>query len=243
MAFSIKIKDKVYLFQVVFQPIIDVSDGRTVGMEVLSREYSGENIELILSEVAGKGGMQVFTSALVKEVTRVRSNLPEGIKFLSINLCLDDLCDSHILHQLCKFFDDLTDTGVQLVLEIPENEPFPCCDTREGARLNLNISSLKAKGVLIAIDDFGKGFNQCDSLVYRVMPDILKIDKRIVQMPKKYKKTWRKIEIAQQRLCGLKVVAEGVENLRDLAFVMGKGIELCQGFYFGRPKACVNMPK
>jgi EAL domain-containing protein (putative c-di-GMP-specific phosphodiesterase class I) len=120
------------------------------------------------------------------------------------------------------------------MVELTEGQPYPAPQSSEGHMLLRNIKELQRKGVLIAIDDYGKGFNVGEAIVSHLMPDILKIDKDVVQKPNEHKAVWSMVKSV---LNGgkIKVVAEGIENSQDIDFVMSEGIRLCQGFYFGRP--------
>ncbi|HEY4318745.1 MAG TPA: bifunctional diguanylate cyclase/phosphodiesterase [Herbaspirillum sp.] len=91
-------------------------------------------------------------------------------------------------------------------------------------------------GLRIAVDDFGTGYS---SLLYlKHFPlDALKIDKNFVQgigvNHGDTEITRTVIQLAHS--LGLKVIAEGVENITQLAFLEAHGCDQVQGFYFSRP--------
>jgi diguanylate cyclase (GGDEF)-like protein len=91
-------------------------------------------------------------------------------------------------------------------------------------------------GLRIAVDDFGTGYS---SLMYlKHFPlDALKIDKNFVQgigvNHGDTEITRTVIQLAHS--LGLRVIAEGVENITQLAFLEAHACDEVQGFYFSRP--------
>ncbi len=98
------------------------------------------------------------------------------------------------------------------------------------------LQMLKALGLQIAIDDFGTGYSSLSNL-YRFPFDILKLDRSFVQdihaNPKNAAIATAIITMAHQ--LNLKVVAEGVETVNELAFLFEKHCDEIQGFLFSQP--------
>jgi len=98
------------------------------------------------------------------------------------------------------------------------------------------LRKLKDIGVRLAIDDFGTGYS-CLSYLKQFPIDVLKIDRTFVS----------DIGVSEdgQAICGvilsiakrlgLESVAEGIENERQLSFLVEQGCEYAQGYYFGKP--------
>ncbi|MCC5795298.1 MAG: EAL domain-containing protein [Chromatiales bacterium] len=99
-----------------------------------------------------------------------------------------------------------------------------------------SLEALKAQGVRISIDDFGTG-PSCLSHLRRLPIDVLKIDKSFVQEIGSSEDSEVIIDaiIALARSLRLQTVAEGVETQDQLAFLIGRGCEMAQGFLFGMP--------
>ena len=98
------------------------------------------------------------------------------------------------------------------------------------------VQTLRAAGILIAIDDVGFGSSCLESLVL-LEPDILKLDKRCVigidTDPVRIEHLRRYVRIA--RTLGCQIVAEGIETAAELALVHSMGIEYGQGYLWGKP--------
>lgn len=100
------------------------------------------------------------------------------------------------------------------------------------------MTELAALGLRFAIDDFGTGYS---SLTYlkRLPLSELKIDKSFVQDVPHDVNDVALVEtiLSMARHLHFEVVAEGVENEAQLAFLRGQGCERFQGYHFQRPQA------
>ncbi|BCL72928.1 hypothetical protein TUMSATVNIG1_49010 [Vibrio nigripulchritudo] len=98
------------------------------------------------------------------------------------------------------------------------------------------LGKLRQLGVTVALDDFGTGFSSLNYL--RQMPvDFIKIDKEFVdELPANNQSmliTTSLIELAHS--LNLKVIAEGVETLKQLNCLTKVDCDYIQGYYFYKP--------
>ncbi len=118
-----------------------------------------------------------------------------------------------------------------LVLEITETTAM---HNPEASLAILN--DLQAMGVKISIDDFGTGYS---SLMYlkRLPASELKIDRAFVRDLARDTEDAAIISaiVALGQTLGLAIVAEGVENQEQLAFLSDLGCNSLQGYLIGRP--------
>lgn len=123
--------------------------------------------------------------------------------------------------------------GDHLTIEVVEHSSHW---NREGALAA--IDRLREAGVRIALDDVGRGHSNID-LLLDVRPDVVKLDRYFVvgasqcEMRKAVLASFRDMAAG----LGAVVVAEGVETAEDLATVVGAGVVVLQGWYFGHPVA------
>ncbi|MDH5539550.1 MAG: EAL domain-containing protein, partial [Rhizobacter sp.] len=100
-----------------------------------------------------------------------------------------------------------------------------------------NLNLLNRIGVQISIDDFGTGYS---SLAYLTSLPIseLKIDRSFVRELDQKQQSSAVVTaiIALARSLGLRVVAEGVETVRQMELLRRLGCEVMQGFLFSRPQ-------
>jgi EAL domain-containing protein (putative c-di-GMP-specific phosphodiesterase class I) len=98
------------------------------------------------------------------------------------------------------------------------------------------LSKMAERGARIAIDDFGTGYS---SLAYlkRFPISVLKVDRAFIKdLPGSTKDVAicnAVLDLAKHM--GLSVVAEGVENADQLAWLGQRGCQYIQGYHTGRP--------
>ncbi|POA98604.1 GGDEF domain-containing protein [Chromobacterium sinusclupearum] len=98
------------------------------------------------------------------------------------------------------------------------------------------LAQLKALGVWLSIDDFGTGYSSL-SYLKRFPLDTLKIDQSFVDgLPDdEDNAAIAEAILAMAKKLKFHVVAEGVENEAQAAFLQGKGCHTLQGYHFSRP--------
>ncbi len=150
----------------------------------------------------------------------------------AVNLSARELCSASLPARVA---DALAATGLppeRLEVELTESM---FADPDGAAHM---IGRLRAIGVRVTIDDFGTGYS---SLAYltRLSVDAVKVDggfiRRAAEDPDAAAVVKAIVGIAHQ--LDLKVVAEGVETVEQLAFVRKQGCDLVQGWLF-----CEAMP-
>ncbi|MEZ0493241.1 putative bifunctional diguanylate cyclase/phosphodiesterase [Kineococcus sp. TBRC 1896] len=123
----------------------------------------------------------------------------------------------------------------RLALEITETVMVE--DDAAWARLE----ELRAIGVQIAIDDFGTGYTSFGQLA-RVPVDVLKIDRSFVDSEDPRTVELVRLVVGAARSFGLRVVAEGVEQVSQVRALQAVGCDTVQGYYFSRPVAADRLP-
>ena len=98
------------------------------------------------------------------------------------------------------------------------------------------LKELVAKGARVAIDDFGVGYSSLNYLLQFPVHKI-KIDKSFIQDMSRTKKNTRLVEaiINLGHALDLDVIAEGVEEKKQLNALRDMNCDLVQGFLLGRP--------
>jgi diguanylate cyclase (GGDEF)-like protein len=105
------------------------------------------------------------------------------------------------------------------------------------------LTTLRAAGVHIAIDDFGAGYSNLSRL-HNLPIDTLKIDRAFVNeinvkdatTPLHHRTAVLRAMATLGNSLGLKLVAEGVETEDQVRFLKRIGYEAMQGYYFARPQ-------
>jgi diguanylate cyclase (GGDEF)-like protein len=117
-------------------------------------------------------------------------------------------------------------------LELEVTESVFADDHLDATRAS--IESLRAIGVSLSIDDFGTGYSSLSRLLSLPVTAV-KIDRSfVIALDGKGGAVIESTLLIARRL-GIAVVAEGVETEEQFARLSAMGVDLFQGFYFGRP--------
>ncbi len=220
-----------------YQPIIDVRSARMIGAEALMRWQRGGALvppgEFI--PLAEESGLIVPLSmwalrAAAQQARAWKSSFGFD-ESIAVNLPSRLFERSDLVDQIDEF---ATEAGVphrSLKLEITESGLM-----KDLQALTPGLYKLKDLNVEVAIDDFGTGYS---SLAYLTTLPIaeLKIDRSFVQSLGVSPQSAAVVSaiIALSRSLGLRVIGEGVENLRQMEVLHRLGCSTMQGFLFSRP--------
>ncbi|MFC3990233.1 putative bifunctional diguanylate cyclase/phosphodiesterase [Actinoplanes siamensis] len=231
-------------FEVHYQPIVRLSDHATVAVEALARWTD---------PVAGPVHPDVFVT--MAERTGLVSAIDD---FVLDQACADAAAlaelygrpiDVHVNVSAGRLgqqgLEDAVDAALarhamppqRLVVEITETLRIP--DLPRAAAM---VERLRARGVRVALDDFGSGYNALAQL-HGMPVDTVKLDSTLTD-----------VDTAPDRagaLCGsvlticadlgITVVAEGIETNERAAALAGLGCPLGQGYLFGPPARLADL--
>ena len=99
------------------------------------------------------------------------------------------------------------------------------------------VSSLRALGCRVALDDFGAGFTTFHHL-RALTVDVVKIDGSFIRSitVDKQNQIFIRNLLSLAGTLGVSTVAECVETEEDADYLSAEGVDLLQGYYFGRPE-------
>lgn len=228
-------QNELYL---VYQPKVDLVQGRIVGSEALLRWTSpglGHVSPGQFIPVAEESGliMPIGEWALRTACRQAKEWLDDGLDagVVSVNLSVRQFLRVNVVDWV---LGTLAETGLDpSLLELELTESLIARDTEKVIE---TINRLKAAGVTISIDDFGTGYS---SLAYlkRFKVNTLKIDQSFIRNMLKDPED-AVIPVAVISLAhalGLKVIAEGVETAEHCTFLRQHGCDQIQGYFFSRP--------
>jgi diguanylate cyclase (GGDEF)-like protein len=230
-------------FRMVYQPKYDMADHRVLEVEALMRWNDPELGEVYPDEfipVAEQTGIITDISMIVLRLVlrQIQAWERAGLELtVCINLSGADILQldfvRHAIHQLAS--SGLDSSAV--VFEITETMMMSDMDLALA-----NIREFEKVGIRLAIDDFGTGFSSLAQL--KTLPvQELKIDKSLVlrldQDTDDQQIVRSTIEMAHY--LGLKVVAEGVENIASLRILQAMGCDAVQGYYIARPMSAADL--
>jgi EAL domain-containing protein (putative c-di-GMP-specific phosphodiesterase class I) len=150
---------------------------------------------------------------------------------VSINVSRIHIKDSKFLERLDKLVEKYKIPTNCIELEITESMFFNELD-----RLLWIMNSLRKRGFLISIDDFGSGYSSLNLL--KTLPiDIIKLDREFFMKNRMQDNDKIVISgiISLAKGLGLKVISEGVETLEQAEFLKESSCDMAQGFLFYQP--------
>jgi len=108
--------------------------------------------------------------------------------------------------------------------------------------LDIGLKLLRDQGFNIAIDDFGTGYSSL-SRISKFPVSVMKIDKEFVQAISLNQSSEAIINltISLSNSLGLKVIAEGVESVEQIQFLLANQCYLAQGYYYSKPVAATKI--
>ena len=228
---------KSNLFELHYQPLVDITNGKTVGSEALLRLRTPEGRLLMPGEflaaiengpLAQDVGYWVLDAALRQQSVWLQTNPDHR---MSINASPRQLghgtLPGQIDHLLSKYDVDPS----LMVLEITEDV---IVDVRGTA--GPELAAIRGMGVRLAIDDFGTGYS---SLAYLqdLEFDVLKVDRAFIQNASANGRGALLGTIADlARSVGATPIAEGVETIEQLYLLRDMGYNRAQGYLMGKPQ-------
>jgi predicted signal transduction protein with EAL and GGDEF domain/DNA-binding response OmpR family regulator len=220
-----------------YQPKIDVRAAKMVGAEALMRWQRG-NVLVPPGDfipLAEESGLIVPLSEwAVKEAARQARIWQQSFGFadsIAVNLPSRLFERSDLVENIHQSVSAYGVPHKAILLEITENNLM-----KDLHNVSLSLHRLNEIGVEISIDDFGTGYS---SLAYLTTLPIseLKIDRSFVRDLGITPQSSAVVSaiIALARSLGLRVIAEGVENLRQMEVLHRLGCGVMQGFLFSKP--------
>jgi diguanylate cyclase (GGDEF)-like protein len=233
------LRDAIGLGEIVpyFQPILDLSRGRVIKAEALARWQHPARGTLapavFLDLVADAGLMEPFTMAVLDQALRQQASwAARGYEIgVSVNISAASLRDEELPDKIAASMAAHGVEPARVTIEITED-----CFIAEPVQALLVLERLRGLGIELSIDDFGTGFS---SLTYlrRLPVTELKLDRTFLSGAAGDERAVAVIRstVDLAHSLGLRIVAEGIENLETLALVDDLGCDAAQGYLMGRP--------
>ncbi|MCZ0756874.1 EAL domain-containing protein [Anoxybacillus sp. J5B_2022] len=157
---------------------------------------------------------------------------------MAVNLSARQFLDKQLEIVVSDIFASEKTSPSFFVFEITET-----AIVKEPAEVVRILQKLKQRGIMIAIDDFGVSYSSLNYL-NRFPIDAVKIDRSFVRHISDNKKSEEIVRaiISLAHQLNLFVTAEGVETEEQVRFLLEKGCEEMQGYYFSRPVPLEQLP-
>ncbi|MGZ8868514.1 MAG: putative bifunctional diguanylate cyclase/phosphodiesterase [Thermoanaerobaculia bacterium] len=231
-------------FVLYYQPLVDVTSGTVFGLEALIR-WNHPQLGLLRPDrfipAAEESGLIIPMGRWVlREACRQANEWHRrGHRVVvAVNLSGRQFQDPDLTRQVREALEAADLRPEFLELEITEGYAM-----KDVEKAIVTLRQLKALGVRIAIDDFGTGYS-CLSYLKQFPIDTLKLDGSFVRdlaTPEDAQIALGVIALAHS--LKLKVIAEGVETIGQMAFLREHACDRLQGYLFSRPMPAANFER
>ncbi|MEH6948920.1 EAL domain-containing protein [Bacillus sp. JJ634] len=221
-----------------YQPQASLKTGHLTGVEALLRWHHSELGYISPGEfipIAEETGLIIPISEWVinqacEEVKRLHvsgyTNLKVGINISGVHFSQSDFSK-----RVSEIIQNTNINPYNVDLELTESMIMP------NAKDSIDkLVKLKRMGLKLSIDDFGTGYSSL-SYLHRFPIDTLKIDQSFIRnlMSVKGDAAIIKAIITMAKTLQLDIIAEGVEDKKQLDFLEQENCDIIQGFYLSKP--------
>ena len=226
-------------FDVWYQPIVDARSLAMIGVEALvrwPRRPAGELKPDDFIAIAETSGLIYALGQFV--LRRACSDLqPFSDLKLSVNISPAQFRDPEFEDKVASALETTRFPAARLQLEVTETYVLENPDRAHSA-----ITNLKALGTAVALDDFGTGYSSIGYL-RRFHFETIKIDKSLAGLVDDDEQASALVSgtIRIASALGMMVVAEGVENEKQVKLLRLAGCDQLQGYFFSEPMPLDNI--
>ncbi len=227
-----------------YQPRVDTLTCEICGMEALVRWIDPVRgmippLEFIpLAESTGlilKLGEQVIEKACAQIATWKKAGLTTVP--VSVNVSPKQFSEGNIKNLLSLYIAKYDIDPSDIQVEITESAMMG-----EQEVIALELSEIRALGILLLIDDFGTGYSSLSQL-QRFDMDVLKVDRAFTSElgATSEGEVFVKAIISMAHALGMKVTAEGVETIQQMEILQSLLCDEVQGYFISRPVSAQAM--
>ena len=231
---------------VVFEPIVNLRDGRITHFEALARWYSHERGvvqpgEFIPVAEGSSLMVQIGNSILRQACLAARrwqdtypAHRDTGV---SVNLSPSELANESLAEDVARALLESGLPAESLMLEITESDVMWDLDSAQ-----LRMQELRALGVRLVLDDFGTGRSSLERLDSFPL-DAVKIAKPFVDrlVDPDCESSFIDAFVRLASSLELECIAEGIEYGSQVPRLLERGCDLGQGFHFAPPMAAEEL--
>lgn len=223
--------DELRLF---YQPIVHLADESLLGYEALIRWQHPTRGLLPPGAFLDAAENNRLTSRLgawvLRRACQDAVTWPDELR-VHVNVSARHLAEEGFSELVAAALEESGLAPERLELEITESTALFAAEATLHA-----VAVVTDAGVTLALDDFGTGYSAITAL-HRLPIHTLKIDRSFVADVVAEPATAALVQGLLQlgRGMGLQVIAEGIEDLDQAAWLLDHGCAMAQGYAFGRP--------
>ncbi|MDB5761013.1 MAG: hypothetical protein JWQ21_8 [Herminiimonas sp.] len=231
-------------FIVYYQPLVNMSTGATSSMEALLRwQHPSQGLlePLDFIPLAEETGLILGLGELV--IDKVCAQLSvwtqkgRSVVPVSVNVSSRQFNEAGLSGIFSSALERHNVAPELVEIELTESSVMG-----ESQDVLDTLNAVQAMGMKLLVDDFGTGYSSLSQL-QRLDFDVLKVDRAFTSQIEKTEegKIFFTAIITMAHALGMRVVAEGVENLRQIKILKSLDCDEIQGFYISRPLPATEM--
>lgn len=217
-----------------FQPIVNMNNQHIIGFEALLRVKKFTTPEMLFENAIHTNRLLELDFMSIEKALQTffqkHANDMSDI-YLFINVYPSTVTSLSFYNHLKRMLSMFPSSLNNIVFELNELEAI----THYGA-LREAMERIRQLRVKFALDDFGEGLDSLKKAI-ELEPDYVKLDKYFAH---KLSRTERKQQLLRMILqyfssYNIDTIIEGIEHEEDLHAAKSLGIQLGQGYLFGKP--------
>ena len=222
-------------FQMYYQPIYSVKQNKFVTAEALIRLRDDEvgfiSPADFIPAAEKSGAIYEIGDFVIDSVFGfIKKTQPYGVEYIEINIsamqCMNDRFVDDVKQKLTQF--GVSNKAVNF--ELTESASDILDDV-----LRRTVSQLHAEGIEFSIDDYGTGYSNLQRIMSEPIK-IIKIDRSLINsMTSEKTRSVLADTIRMIKSIGIEIVAEGVETEETAQWLIDKGCDFIQGYYYAKP--------
>lgn len=227
-----------------FQPRVDISRNKIVGVEALVRwqhPVRGLLPPVSFIRVAEDSGLIVplgywVIHAACKYLNELSSKGYDHVQ-IAVNVAFKQFQDKNFVKTVANIIRKHGISPGRLEFELTETTMMI-----EGSAVDHSLRQLSELGIAISLDDFGTGYSSF-AHIQRLLISALKIDRSFVNNVQSNldDATIVKAIISLAHSLNMLVIAEGAETVDQVNFLREHSCDLVQGYYFSRPISDIDL--
>lgn len=224
-------------FQVYYQPIYSIPEGRFVSAEALIRLIDSEHgfisPELLITAAEQSGAIHKIGELVFENVCQFIASDDFnriGLSYIEVNLSVAQMMNGDLPEMILSTMDKYNITPDKINLEITETAA--AYDQRV---MTENLDKLVRAGLSFSLDDYGTGYSNMKRVIQMPLK-IIKLDKSFVndnENPKMW--IFLKSTVKMLKDMNMEIVVEGVETQEMLDAFSDLKCDFIQGYFFSKP--------
>jgi len=216
-----------------FQPVLDARSGSVAFYEVLSRLFYDDGSPIPAGEfipVVEQMGMAPEFDEYVLDLAIAEMAQSATLR-LAVNISGLTAALPHWPEKVQKRLSQYPDIANRMIIEVTETAAV-----MDIAKMRCLVESVRKAGSEVALDDFGAGstsirhLRELDFAIMKIDRDLL-----INLTTNEEQQHLVRMLIGMAHGLGLRSVAEGIEDAETAQWLRREGVDMLQGFFFGRP--------